>query len=669
MIRSITTRLAEFLRDYWVPLILALLWAAVLSSYAWLRHIRINSSTFDLGIKAQVIWNTWRGDWFASSVEVSHYLGDHVQLIFLLLAPLFGLWADTRVLLIFQSILLSLGAIPIYRIALRKLDDRWLATIFTLVYLLFPLLGFVNRFDFHPVVFTIPFFLAAYDLLESDHTWWASLFIFLSLSLREEVGLTVFAFGLYAAVFMGRRRLGLIWASAGLAWSLIALFAVIPYFRGGSSDTVGRYAWLGDSPAQILQTLITRPGLVLEHLLVPYRAAVPVKLLLPVGFLALLSPAPLLVTLPALGYNLLSETPSQSSIYFQYLAPAVPFVFIAAIQGARRILNWMNAQQARLVLTIWLVLGTLLAWAWDNPFTQEIDDPYFPVYGLEAQTEAGPFYRALELLPPEADVATMMAYGPHVALRPQFSLFYDRLQLLERPYGFPQAEYLLLNLTDLRWGVNARFFYNAIVSAVGHFGYEAIFAENDVVLLQRGIEPQPLTGELLRRVQELLESGGKYAPAAQETIDHLGRQWVFEKLPQSAVSQPAQFDQGISLLGHEALLESTAGSPLCVTLYWRTETQIPLDYTVFLHLTAQDGFVHAQSDSLPVFGYYPTSAWNPGDIIADLHCLIPPPDLPQGAYTLRTGLYNAENGSRLQLLTLPTPDNALDLSPITIVDH
>jgi uncharacterized membrane protein len=666
MNRLNTARLKEFLRDHWLPILLALFWGVVLSAYAWLRHMRLNSSTYDLGIKAQVIWNTWRGDWFASTIEVSHYLGDHVQLIFLLLAPLFGIWRDVRMILIVQAFVLSAGAIPVYRIALRKLDDRRTAVLFALVYLLYPLLGFINRFDFHPVVFTIPFFLAAYDLLENDQPGWATLFILLSLSLREEVGLTVFAFGLYTAVFMDRRRLGLIWAGMGLAWSLAALFWIMPAFRGGVSDTVSRYAWLGDTLGQILAGLIGKPRLVLEHLMVPYRAIVPLKLLLPVGFIALLSPAPLLVTLPALAYNLLSETPSQSSIYFQYLAPAVPFIFIAAIQGARRMQGWVGDRGSAVILAVWLGLGTLLAWVWDNPFTQVIDEPYFPVYGLGPQIETETFYKALDLLPPDAGVATMMAYGPHVALRRQFSLFYDRLQLLERPYGFPPQEYLLLNLSDLRWGVNARFFYNAILTAIGRFGYEAIFAENDVVLLQKGIDPQPLTGSVAGRVQEILDAGGKYAPAAQETIERMGQYWVVDALPQTALERPAQFAEGIRLLGYESPASSAAGRPLCVVLYWQAEREVPIDYTVFVHLTAADGYVQAQNDSQPVFGYRPTSAWEPGEIVADLHCLVVPSGITGGEYTLRAGLYDAENGSRLPLINPAGADDAFEISPITI---
>ncbi len=666
MIPSTSHRLVRFLNEHRVPIVLSMLWTVVLSIYAWLRHIRLNSSTFDLGIKAQVIWNTWQGDWFASSVEVSHYLGDHVQLIFLLLAPFLGLWADVRILLVLQSLLLSLGAIPVYRISLRYLDDHWLAFIFTLIYLLFPLIGFVNRFDFHPVVFTIPFFLTAHDLLESDRPSWASMFILLALSLREEVGLTVFAFGLYAVFFMNRKRLGLFWAAIGLTWSYVAFFAVIPYFRGGDSDTITRYGWLGDSFLEITGSLLTKPSKVFEHLLVPYRVAVPTKLLLPTAFLSLLSPAPLLVTLPSLAYNLLSETPSQSSIYFQYLAPAVPFIFIASIMGAHRIKVWFSDRKASVIITIWLVLGTYLAWAWDNPFTQEINDPYFPVYGLEQLTDAQSLYSALDMLPPEASVATMMAYGPHLALRPEFSLFYDRLQLPDRPHGFAWSDYLLLNLRDLRWGVNARLFYNAIQIAIGRFGYEAIFFENDVVLLQRDIDSQSLTGTVLARVQELLEAGGKYAPSAQETIEDLGKQWVVENLPQNILTKTAQFDHDLKLIGFESPAEIEPGKPLCVTLYWQAGKLLPSDYTVFLHLVAEDGFVQAQNDSMPVFEYYPTSAWQPDEVIADLHCVVVPPGLRQGAYTLRTGLYDADNGSRMQLMDPVSSDDAFDLVSINL---
>ncbi|MFN2137388.1 MAG: hypothetical protein ACK2UK_15615, partial [Candidatus Promineifilaceae bacterium] len=240
------------------------------------------------------------------------------------------------------------------------------------------------------------------------------------------------------------------------------------------------------------------------------------------------------------------------------------------------------------------------------------------------------------------------------------------LQLLERPFGFPQSDYLLLNLDDLRWGVNARFFYNAILAAIGRDGYEAIYAADDVVLLQRDAGPQPLTAAVLDRVQALLEGGGKFAPAAQETISYLGRQWVSEDLPETAVLLPARFEQGISLLGYNATADNAPGRPLCVTLYWQAEQALTKDYTVFLHLVAADGFVQAQHDSPPVFGYVPTSAWKPGEIAADLHCLAVPVSLPPGTYEVQAGLYDSATGERLAILAPGNVDNSLPLFSLRV---
>ena len=254
-----------------------------------------------------------------------------------------------------------------------------------------------------------------------------------------------------------------------------------------------------------MQKVANQRNMILNHLLIPYRRQLLLKFLLPLGFLSLFSPAPLLIGLPALTYNMLSETPSQSSIYFQYLAPVVPFIIVAAIQGASRIQSWLTQDRARWVLTAWIGLGLLLAWIWDNPFTKVIEAPYFPVYGLQPVSDKDAFKQAQSFLPPDAPVATMMAYAPHLSLRRELHLFYDRLKLQKRAFGFPQTEYLLLNLADLRWGVNARFFYSAIETAIGQYGYEAVYADQDVVLLHQTDEPQPLTGAVLGRVIELPE--------------------------------------------------------------------------------------------------------------------------------------------------------------------
>jgi hypothetical protein len=92
---------------------------------------------------------------------------------------------------------------------------------------------------------------------------------------------------------------------------------------------------------------------------------------------------------------------------------------------------------------------------------------------------------------------------------------------------------------------------------------------------------------------------------------------------------------------------ATRNSPLAprILLYWQVDTPLPTDATVFIHLRAVDGFVRSQADGPPVSGHYPTSQWQPGEIIQDIHSL-PPEDFSQVDH-MAIGLYDPATGERL----------------------
>ena len=86
------------------------------------------------------------------------------------------------------------------------------------------------------------------------------------------------------------------------------------------------------------------------------------------------------------------------------------------------------------------------------------------------------------------------------------------------------------------------------------------------------------------------------------------------------------------------------GTPLTVTLVWRAEAETHISYNVFLHLTAPDGTLMAQSDGVPANWTRPTTGWLPGEYISDARVLTIPPDVPVGDYTLSAGLYAPGDG-------------------------
>jgi hypothetical protein len=142
-----------------------------------------------------------------------------------------------------------------------------------------------------------------------------------------------------------------------------------------------------------------------------------------------------------------------------------------------------------------------------------------------------------------------------------------------------------------------------------------------------------------------------------------------EAAPQTPLNQPFGDAPHLMLLGYD--LTDQAGRPiqhrdgqfasLNLTLYWRPEAILPMDYTTFVHVRDSKGEVVAQKDQLPLDGAYPTSLWVPGEIIAD-QISVPLPANLVGTYELVVGLYDLKSGARL---TVPDhPENSLMLTTL-----
>ncbi len=130
----------------------------------------------------------------------------------------------------------------------------------------------------------------------------------------------------------------------------------------------------------------------------------------------------------------------------------------------------------------------------------------------------------------------------------------------------------------------------------------------------------------------------------------------------------ATFGEQITLLGFD--LTDPAGQPYPLdettgpingrlTLYWQVEAPPAAEYTVFLHLVDAQGDVVAQFDGPPAGGLYPTTLWEPGEIIKDER---PVNGLWLDGHQLQVGLYRPDTGERLPLPG--TPAGAFDLLEI-----
>jgi hypothetical protein len=109
------------------------------------------------------------------------------------------------------------------------------------------------------------------------------------------------------------------------------------------------------------------------------------------------------------------------------------------------------------------------------------------------------------------------------------------------------------------------------------------------------------------------------------------------------------FDHQIALTGYE-ILPTAQGRGLDVRLGWEALTDLTADYVVFVHLRDAPAHNFAQADSQPRQGGFPTSLWEPGQVVLDTHSFTfgPSEDKP-GALSLYVGLYQAATGERLSI--------------------
>lgn len=120
----------------------------------------------------------------------------------------------------------------------------------------------------------------------------------------------------------------------------------------------------------------------------------------------------------------------------------------------------------------------------------------------------------------------------------------------------------------------------------------------------------------------------------------------------------------ITLVGFDAPERLAPGDTLRVALYWQARVAVVGDFKVFVHVFAPDGTLAAQSDAVPVYWTYPTTAWQPGETIRDVHVIPLDAELPRGDYRVLAGMYDPATGARLPLRDAQGSPLADDAAPL-----
>jgi uncharacterized membrane protein len=590
-----------------VFLALAVGYTLVLCALTVLRYYAFSTSTTDLAQYDQLIWNSLHGRLLENSYipDAPQFLGKSFSPILVALVPLYALWSSPVILLILQTLAMSTASFPIYWFARERLGST-LALVVGAAYLLFPAVWYVNLDEFHEIALAVP--LLAFTTFFLLHRKYKGFFVCLVVSLlvKEEIALIAIGFGVFIFLFQGKRPLGLGVSLAATGFAVALLLFVTPFFRGakvgdfyyfGGGAFAGRgvrYAYLGHSLPEIVTTLVTRPDIVLEHVLIPGKIEYVLHLLVPLAFLPLIGSDVALLALPTLGYTLLSDYIWQYDIRTLYPAPLIPFMFFSAIVGLKRILAWrvsipflqrsrnLSSNIARVAAVAVLILvSSALSYLLQGsgPFALNFQAGNYAVAPDALRQESW-----LRSIPSDAVVVAQNEFLAHVS---------NRKVVHEIPAiaDYRQADYIVYD--------DARAWYDI------HGGYWNRFL-----------------------------GSGYFEPLIQQGS------FAIAKRREPGNTLQITFANQISLLGCIVPITDTLRGGMIIRpiLNWQAIGDIPDRYLVELQLVDSIGHVWAMESVEPEDGLAPTNGWHVGKPIIDQYALNLPPTMPAGDYQITVGL-------------------------------
>jgi uncharacterized membrane protein len=443
---------------------------------ALVKHWTFHTYVYDLGIFHQMLWNSARGHWFASSLKHMNYLGDHFSPSLVLLAPLTWLPCSVELLLIAQAATVVGVAYCVRALARSELGSERGAFILGLATLLYPSLFAPTLFDLHPEPFMA--LLLALGLLALDRERYiaAALCFLVVLGGKEDAGLCLAPLGCVLAFRRQTRGFGILLAIAALAWSALAMFVWMPWFRPaapqGSWFYMVRYSHLGSSVPEIIRFVVLHPLTAL------WRSASPMKGLTIVVLIAGFAGAFLrgglraVVPLPLLAAHFLSNRDAQFDFGFQYMTPLVPILAWAAIAGAPRTI----LRRPRLSTAVAVATGILAG------FVPRL----FPLTDYLPRPEQAALQQAIRMIPDDASLCVPNRLGAHLSARRDLDLcvvfLKERAQYEYYRWPDSNATYQLFDLAPSNNGVDEA--PSARLVALEQAGAEVVMELQGVALLR-----------------------------------------------------------------------------------------------------------------------------------------------------------------------------------------
>ncbi len=404
----------------------------IFSVLAALKHMSFNSTAYDLGLYDQTIWGYSKGKMLFNTIREINLLGDHVHPILFLIAPLYWIYPHVTMILTLQTICLALGAVPLFLIAKKHLNEK-AALLIALSYLFYPSLQYANLFDFHPITIAVPFlFLAVYSLDEKKYRlMFASLFI--AGLTKEYIPIFFITFGAYLFFIRKKKSIGIAGAIIGLLWLYINMKVIIPTFSEEGYLYIKGTTYFALIKSKILSIegikfLVTNKIPYFALLFMPFGLGIFSFIGFPILMLAILNFV-ILTFFQPIGLQ---------GIIYHHPLELMPFIATASIFGIKKC-----SKKIKKVAPLFILTTSILAFVFYGPFTI--------LYDLSEFNPSSEYVRngeyILSQIPKNASVVAPHWIIPHLSHREKVYTAKHFLSNTTFMQKSPPPEYIVFDLS------------------------------------------------------------------------------------------------------------------------------------------------------------------------------------------------------------------------------
>ena len=327
----------------WVPLGIviaaSLAYTVYFSYYTLQNHRQFGTGDFDLGINVNWCYNALEGHPTRSTVlfgtSNGNFIAGHAIFAMGLWLPLFALKPGPEILLVYQSFMCGIAAIPLFLFARRLLPSPT-AVVIALAYLLFAPLHGPNFYDYHELPVAIVFWFLLYYCILTRRYLWVWILVPILMAHREDVSLGIVGLGALLLLSGVRPRLCIAFGLVGAAYFALMRFVVMPaagawifadYYKDLQTPEVP-----GGGFVSVIHTALTNPVYFVTTLFREHKLTYLLHLLVPLAFLP--ARRPVLWCLGLCGFVVTLMTTLQSAttkIEFQYTTHWIPHLFVGAV--------------------------------------------------------------------------------------------------------------------------------------------------------------------------------------------------------------------------------------------------------------------------------------------------------------------------------------------------